>query len=131
MSLFKVFMSVWLYREIMLLYPHIFFLTFWSFPMACGILVPQPEIEPIPPALEVQSLNHWTTREVPGPHFWSCQMTELYNYSCCLSDRGGAPHHGLISEESITDILHTEMSYKSISSVISRIYVCIIFISIE
>ena len=30
-----------------------------------GILVPQPGIEPTPPAVEAQSLNHWTTREVP------------------------------------------------------------------
>ena len=27
---------------------------------ACGILVPQLGIEPVPPALGVQSLNHWT-----------------------------------------------------------------------
>ena len=32
--------------------------------MACGIFVPQPGIEPVPPASAVQSLNHWTTREV-------------------------------------------------------------------
>ena len=32
---------------------------------ACGILVPQPEIEPMPPALTAQNFNHWTTREVP------------------------------------------------------------------
>ena len=31
---------------------------------ACGILVPQPGIKPVPPALEVQSLNQWTAREV-------------------------------------------------------------------
>ena len=31
-----------------------------------GILVPQQDIEPAHPALEAQSLNHWTTREVPG-----------------------------------------------------------------
>ena len=31
---------------------------------AYGILVPQPEIEPVPPALEAQSLNQWTTGEV-------------------------------------------------------------------
>ena len=31
---------------------------------ACGVLVPQPGIEPAPPALEAQSFNHWTTREV-------------------------------------------------------------------
>ena len=32
--------------------------------MACRILVPQPGIEPTPPALEVQSLSCWTAREV-------------------------------------------------------------------
>ena len=32
---------------------------------ACGILVSQLGLEFIPPALEVWSLNHWTTREVP------------------------------------------------------------------
>ena len=31
---------------------------------ACGILVPQPGIKPTPPAMEVQSLNYWTAREV-------------------------------------------------------------------
>ena len=39
--------------------------NFWLHCAACGILVPQPGIEPVPPALEVQSLNHWTAREVP------------------------------------------------------------------
>ena len=33
---------------------------------ACGILVPYPGIEPMPPALEARSLNHWTTGEVPS-----------------------------------------------------------------
>ena len=33
--------------------------------MACGILVPWPGIEFAPLALEVWSLNHWITREVP------------------------------------------------------------------
>ena len=33
-------------------------------PSTRGILVPLPRIKPEPPALEVQSLNHWTTREV-------------------------------------------------------------------
>ena len=31
---------------------------------ACGILLPWPGIEPVPPAWEVWSLNHWATREV-------------------------------------------------------------------
>ena len=33
--------------------------------MARGILVPPPGTYLAPPALEAQSLNHWTTREVP------------------------------------------------------------------
>ena len=41
-----------------------FFLFFWPCHAACGILV-QPGIKPMPPALGAQSLNHWTTREVP------------------------------------------------------------------
>ena len=31
-----------------------------------GILVPQPGIKPLPPAVEVWSVNHWTTGEFPG-----------------------------------------------------------------
>ena len=42
-----------------------FFLIFWPHQVACGILVPQPGIEPVPPAVEAQSLNHRTAREVP------------------------------------------------------------------
>ena len=44
----------------------ILLLLFWLCRTACGILVPRPGIEPVPPAVEVQSLNHWTAREVPG-----------------------------------------------------------------
>ena len=35
--------------------------------VACGILVPRPGVEPVPAAVEVRSLNHWTAREVPSP----------------------------------------------------------------
>ena len=42
-----------------------FFSTFWPHHLACEILVPRPGIEPIPPAVKVWSLSHWTYREVP------------------------------------------------------------------
>ena len=32
---------------------------------ACRILVPQPRIQPMSPAVKGQSPNHWTTRELP------------------------------------------------------------------
>ena len=47
----------------------LFFNFFWLHRAAFGLLVPQPGIEPVPPALEVQSLNHWTAREVPTSTF--------------------------------------------------------------
>ena len=37
---------------------------FWPCYIVCGILVPQPGIEPVPPALETWNLIHWTSREV-------------------------------------------------------------------
>ena len=35
-------------------------------PPACRSLFLQPEIESVPPAVEVWRLNHWTTREFHG-----------------------------------------------------------------
>ena len=44
--------------------------VFWPPNEACRILVPQPGIEPVPPAVEVQSPNHWTTKEVLSLSFF-------------------------------------------------------------
>ena len=43
--------------------PHPFFFFFLISCAACRILVPEPGFEPTPFAVEVKSLNHWTTRE--------------------------------------------------------------------
>ena len=50
------------------IYIHIANVVFFFFatPHGMWILVPQPGIESIPPALEVQNLNHWTIGEVPA-----------------------------------------------------------------
>ena len=45
-------------------YSFCFGLVFFGL-LACGILVPWPGIEPVLPAVEGQSLNHWTARQVP------------------------------------------------------------------
>ena len=39
---------------------------FWLHHVACGIPVPRPGVKPKPPAVEAQSLNHWTAREFPS-----------------------------------------------------------------
>ena len=43
--------------------------VFWWPQVTCEILVGQPGIEPVPPAVEVPSLNHFTTRETPEQVF--------------------------------------------------------------
>ena len=40
-------------------------LFFWPCHAVCGILVPQPGIEPMPRVVEACSLNHWTAKEFP------------------------------------------------------------------
>ena len=47
-----------------------FFATY----VACGNLVPQPGIKPMPPAVGAQSLNHWTFREVLVRSFFLCLL---------------------------------------------------------
>ena len=44
---------------------HWVFFFFWLCSAACGISVPQPGIEPVPPTVEAWRPNHWTAREVP------------------------------------------------------------------
>ena len=38
---------------------------FWPHHIAHRMLVPRPGIEPVPPEVEMQILNHWAAREVP------------------------------------------------------------------
>ena len=42
-------------------------LCFWPYHPACGLLITPPGIESVLPAVEVQSLNDWTAREVLVP----------------------------------------------------------------
>ena len=41
------------------------FFFFWPHHVACGILVPQPRIKPVLPAVEVQSANHLDLQGIP------------------------------------------------------------------
>ena len=54
--------------RLFLVHPYpFFFFSSSSSPchVACGILVPQPGIEPWPLTVKVPSPNHWTAREFP------------------------------------------------------------------
>ena len=44
-------------------YFYFYLFIYWQSCAACGILVPQPETEPVPPAVDVRGPNHWTAKE--------------------------------------------------------------------
>ena len=59
---------LWISRNLfaLLLFFPLFCRATWH--AGCRILVPWPEIEPVPPAVEAWSPNHWTAREFPLSH---------------------------------------------------------------
>ena len=57
-----------------------FFFFFLLCYTACGSLISGPGIKPVPSALEARSLNHWTTKEVPGE-----EKLELNVFLCPLA----------------------------------------------
>ena len=59
------------------------YLNLWPHCKSCGIFVPGTGIEPTPSALAVQSLNHWTAREVPGL-FCLLGVEKAYRTDACL-----------------------------------------------
>ena len=64
--------------------PQVFlFFLFLATLQACGILVPRPGTEPVIPAVEARSLNHWTAREV----------RVLFLPAVCWAEDPGALNH--------------------------------------
>ena len=57
-----------------------FLFSFWLHCMACGILVFQSGMEPLPPAMEAQNLNPWTVRGVPRCYFLPAFITRSMSF---------------------------------------------------
>ena len=64
---------------------------FWLYHTKCRILAPWSGIELVPPAVEAQSPNHWTTREVP-PHLF--HASAILNHSRFFQTTGASSHGG-------------------------------------
>lgn len=82
-------------------------LVFWPCRGACGILVLRPGTEPMPPALEMQALNHWISRRLRIPIFNDkCSFGEAVT----LQGRTSAnqePCLGCVSVTPLTGTAHT------------------------
>ena len=94
------------------------FLLFWLCHASRGILLPQPEIRPTSLAGEVQSLNHWTTRDVSDWWLLSALFltTIKWTQPRCPSADGqvtqnvGNPYSGVLSgpeEKGNTDLRYS------------------------
>ena len=68
-----------------------FFFLFQPYHMACRLLVPQPEIKHMSPAVEAQSPNNWIAREFPCLD--SFTNTELYQWK--KEGKNGEPHFAI------------------------------------
>lgn len=55
--------------------------TFWLYPMASWILVPQSRIGHTPPCIPRQNLNHWTAGKVPVTFYWKTSVLILVSRS--------------------------------------------------
>ena len=69
---------------------------------ACGILVPQPGTEPVPPELGARSLSYWATRKVPRCGFLTLSpesnLKQTYIYAVCkFHSMGHSPERYKIS----------------------------------
>ena len=59
-----------------------FYFFFYWLRRACGILVPQPGIEPVHPAVEGQGSNHWTAREFSILHGCDEELPNTSHQRC-------------------------------------------------
>ena len=66
-TLFTCLTQISIHFKSLFIYLSDFIFRFWPYHMACGILVPRLGIEPVAPAVEIWSLNHWTTRKSSSP----------------------------------------------------------------
>ena len=67
----------WLKHSWVLVFVFFFFLLHCA---VCGLLVPQPGIKPMPPAVEAQFPNHWTSREVPRYFFFTFKRKKILGF---------------------------------------------------
>ena len=81
--------------------PLLFYLFFWPHCTACKTLVPQPGVEPVPPPVEAQSLNHWSTRAVRLPFLDEEMAVEPSQTLCPRS-----PEKNMVAQ----DLLSTAMA---------------------
>ena len=76
------YIKIWIIFNYIKIWVHRSSLLFFFWLQHAGIFVPWPGIKTAPPAVEVQSLNHWTTRKVA--FFLSFSFLLLFSLLLCM-----------------------------------------------
>ena len=78
---------------------------FWgAYCVVCRILAPQPGIKPMPSAVEVWGLNHWTTRELPQIVIYGDIVHSVYMHFLLLIKCKRITRHIAITDHSLPSL---------------------------
>ena len=92
-------------------------LFFFGHTAKCGILVPWPGIKPVSSALQIWSLNHWTTREVPIGLSYSLHFTDKKTKA--KSAQAACPIFFFLKVEFLSHVQYSVQSVQFSHSVVS------------
>ena len=84
-------------------------LLFWLLHKSCGFLVSRTGIEPTLPAVEEQSLYHWTTRKVPASHVLFFEFSSVAQSCLTLCDPMNHSTQGLPVHHKLLEFTHTHV----------------------
>ena len=90
---------------------------FFGHTAKCGILVPWPGIKPVSSALQIWSLNHWTTREVPIGLSYSLHFTDKKTKA--KSAQAACPIFFFLKVECLSHVQYSVQSVQFSCSVVS------------
>ena len=112
---------------------YLFISMFWPHHVACGILAPWPGIEPVPPGLEAQNLNHCTIRWDP---FWVyfliwCKKVAQFHFFASSFPLSTTPFIETIISQFLFYTLHSCLPYKLIVHISMDSFLGSLFCSID
>ena len=119
---------LWMLWEFMLC--HYLFIFFWPHHAACWILVPWPGIKPVPPALEVRSLNHWTQGSPQEFMLWYRHSFSSLRLRCSTFPISFWRKHSYLSRlnwVSSSGVLPWSASFGEVTPPCALLLVCLLF----
>ena len=108
----------------------IYLFFFWPHHAACWILVPWPGIKPVPPALEVRSLNHWTQGSPQEFMLWYRHSFSSLRLRCSTFPISFWRKHSYLSRlnwVSSSGVLPWSASFGEVTPPCALLLVCLLF----